>query len=375
MILRYWTAEEICEADDFAQYAAQADWSALDAVAGETLRIKERHPFLARLAQVWHLRRDHAARFSRASEMLFTPTGAEQATGEAIARYKAAWASGRVLVACAGIGGELMTLAECGLEIVAVESDWDVLVCAAWNVRLVGGNVRFVHAKLEDVLPELGEFAHCFIDPDRRPGGKRRVALENYTPAPSMVLPLLRAQCGAVHMKVSPMVRDAEADAITRIAEGWTLKECVLHWGEGEYPAAVQDGQVYSPNLFELQKRSAKCLVELSPALLRASLVEEVAERLDAERLHPASSLLIGTPAPSPFLRRYEIIEELPYAPQLLKQRFRGESLVVKKRFFPLEPAAIRQQLAIKEGGDRILFCTTRSPEARVAFLCRRLQD
>lgn len=362
----------------------------LDVAEGDVLRLKEHHPFLTRLAQLWHLRRDHAGRFALAERMILTPKGAEQATGDLIAQYKATWAkrARRILVACCGIGGELMALrATCPhAEIIAVDTDPEVIEAAAWNVGLMGGkNVQFFCAPIEEVLPTLGTFDHCFIDPDRRTEGKRRIKLEDYQPAPATILPDLLKQCRQVHMKVSPIVEEPDADCITWIAEDKTLKECVLHWGSAEYPPAIQitAGQTHSYP----PKKTGKCwsterptLVELSPALLRAGVVQEVATIIDGEQLHPAASLL-ELPAQSalpvemlPFLTLYDILEELPYS-KALKKRFAGQMLVVKKRFFPLEPEAIRKQLGIKEGGDLILFCTTRAPQARVAFLCRRRQD
>lgn len=357
--------------------------AALDAAQGDILKVKMRHPQLAALAQLWHARRNHADRFALASRMLMTERGAQQATGDAIARYKAGWAWGakRILVACCGIGGELMALAQAlpDADIVAVDSDPDVLACARWNAALVGATrVTFLCARLEDALADLGHFDHCFFDPDRRPGGKRRIALNDYTPRPAEVLPMLCSIADQVHMKVSPMIADPDAPFITWIAEDWQLKECVMHYGGKTYPQAVlvQQGCIYDAWQPEIGPVTGATLLELSPALLRAGLVRDVAESTGAQQLHPASSVLVSaSPVRSPFLRSYDILEELPYAPKLLRQRFSGQQLVVKKRFFPLEPAAIRKQLGIREGGDLILFCTTREPQARVAFLCRRRHD
>lgn len=379
-MVQVYTAQDILQRDDFAVFLQTREAEDLlkhiEQAQGDALRCTRTHPFVQRLLQLWHVRKKHAHRFENAGKMLFTSVGAEQATGDAIAQYKATWCSGRVLVACSGIGGELRALAPVSTEIIAVDSSWETLVCAAWNTR-EHSHIRFIHAPLEEVVSELGTFDHCFFDPDRRPGGQRRVQLEDYVPNPVQIREQVNAR--AFHMKVSPLLRDPSAESITWIAEDHALKECVLHWG-GSYPPVVQivKGQPYVLPDVTHTEAAEDALVALSPALLRAGLVAEVAAALQAEQLHPSSSLLRTTyrsPELAPFVTRYAILEELPYAPKVLRKKFRGTSLVIKKRFFPLEPAEIRKQLSVQEGGDLILFCTTKAPHERVAYLCRRLHD
>lgn len=195
--MKFLSADSVCALDPFASFLTTSEATALlesiDTVQGDRLKMRANHPFLPNLLQLWHRRRDHADRFTLARQMLFTTIGAEQATGEAIADYKAGWACGakRILVACSGIGGELMALMKMHpeAEIVAVDLSLEALAAAAWNARLLGvGRVRFVHASLEEFLTALEaeplHFDHCYFDPDRRKSGKKRVALKDYMPPP-----------------------------------------------------------------------------------------------------------------------------------------------------------------------------------------------
>lgn len=361
----------------------------MEALGGNVLRFagSPAYPqgFPAFLATQVQQRIKHRDRFALAPSMLFTARAAEQATGDSIAGYKTCFLGRpkRVLVACCGLGGELMHLVRAfpEAEMVAVDADLHVLALAAWNVLLVqdAPRVTFVHGRLEEVLAGLGTFDGCYFDPDRRPGGARRLALADYVPNPLTMLPLLRTQCASVHTKVSPMITnlmDAAPAGWTWIEEDWTLKECVLHHGPGDFPlfAHLEGGEVLEElALTQGPETEVPHLVELSPVLLRAGLVEEVAHQLNATRLHPKSSLLLTSrPSAHPLLRYYVVEEKAPFAPKLLKKRLRGKSFVVKKRFFPLEPQEILRVLGLVEGGDRVLFCTTVDPGTRVAFFCKR---
>lgn len=410
--------------DPFASFLETSEAATLmelvDTAAGDRLKMKATHEFLPNLIQLWHRRRDHAKRFSKANEMLFTVIGAEQATGEAIAAYKAGWARGakHILVACSGIGGELMSLllTHPDAQIIAVDNSLAALAASAWNARLYGADaVQFFYGTLEEFLLEAkaefpaGYFDHCYFDPDRRKSGTKRVALDHYLPLPSEVLPDLELLSKQVHMKISPMIRFSgeEPRHITWISEGMALKECVIHsqstqesdeqWGEAVHIEDIP--YVWSKkNLEELTEQDlgrdaeagatflteSPLLLELSPTLLRAGLIEEVKDLLFAKQVHPDSSLLLvdeGTTLPLsvfPFLRIFTVIEELPFAKDLIKEALLArdiQKIVIKKRYFPLEPFQIRQQIQTPEGGDHILFCTTRPGEARVAFLCRRLHN
>jgi len=70
--------------------------------------------------------RDRAApKFSRAQDMMLTRDGLEQASGEAVARHRAARLAdgGPVADLCCGIGGDAIALARAGIRVLAVDRD------------------------------------------------------------------------------------------------------------------------------------------------------------------------------------------------------------------------------------------------------------
>jgi THUMP domain-containing protein len=166
------------------------------AVAAELRREFPADLAAAAMAQ-WELREAAAAKFSRAREMLFTRGGYEQASGEVIARHRAARfaAARRIADLCCGIGGDLLALAsppagtpaepgagdgEAGLsvrEILAVDRDPAHARLALHNARVYGGDgVRALVADVRDV--PLTGFDAVFIDPARRADTRGGVARE-----------------------------------------------------------------------------------------------------------------------------------------------------------------------------------------------------
>src|SRR5258707_2674278 len=156
------------------------------------------------------LRLSARAKFSLASQMLFTRAGLEQASSELTARHAAARFAGSRLVAdlCCGIGGNLAALAALtrgpGLPpggrarpggdgiVVGVDTDLTSLEFALHNVSVYAPGVR-VAVVCADVrqLPLRGLDA-VFVDPARR-DDRGPLPARHYRPAPGWCLRLAAA--------------------------------------------------------------------------------------------------------------------------------------------------------------------------------------
>jgi hypothetical protein len=152
-----------------ARLAAEPDSGGL-ALA---VRLRREYPAdLVAAASAQHeLRLAARAKFSRASDMLFTRSGYEQSSSEPIARYRAERFGGarRVADLCCGIGGDLLALAP-GREALAVDRDEVHARLALHNAAVYGEaqNVRALVADVRDV--SLIGLEAVFIDPARRSG-------------------------------------------------------------------------------------------------------------------------------------------------------------------------------------------------------------
>ena len=152
-----------------ARLAAEPDSGSL-ALA---VRLRREYPAdLVAAATAQHeLRLAARAKFSRASDMLFTRSGYEQASSEPIARYRAErfGDARRVADLCCGIGGDLLALAP-GREALAVDRDEVHTRLALHNagVYAEAGNVRALVTDVRDL--RLDGLDAVFIDPARRSG-------------------------------------------------------------------------------------------------------------------------------------------------------------------------------------------------------------
>ena len=161
-------------------------------------------------------RRERAARkFANADQMFFTAEGLEQATGEAIAKYRAEkFPAAPILDLCCGVGGDALALSRCG-PVLAVDADFETALCVRANARACPPPESHpVFTLCADVtklnlawLAEAG-FQAAFFDPSRR-GGRRshnrhRIkSPDDYSP-PLDFLRELRRHFPFVSVKISP---------------------------------------------------------------------------------------------------------------------------------------------------------------------------
>jgi hypothetical protein len=322
------------------------------------------------------LRARAAAKFSRAEGMLFEREALEQASGERIARWRARRFAGREVVAdlCCGIGGDTLALAGVA-RVVAMDRDLLRLEMLRENAGAYGVADRVwpVCGQVPDALPRV---MAAFVDPSRRsrdPRGESRRArrLEGMSPPLSALL-ALADRLPAMGIKLSPALDDEELAAALRgtargargpvaelefISDGGECREAVLWLGSlatatrratvlpaGETRALPPGGAsvpVGPPGAY---------LYEPDAAIVRAHLVDMLGEELEAWKLDPqiaylSSDRLRRTPLAAAFAVR----ETMPFQLRGLRRALvaRGyRDVVVKKRGFPMEPEALRRQLA-----------------------------
>jgi hypothetical protein len=328
---------------------------------------------LARSALETVLLRERArAKFSRAGEMYVTREALEQASGEAIARYRVERFREFHAVGdyCCGIGGDAIALAARG-PIVVIDRDPLRLAMAQANLAAYGLGER-VEFRLGDVLQmDLPPVAAGFFDPDRRAGGRRQVPLKDYAPPPEALLARLPAEF-PLGIKIAPAASwadiqrfDAEAEFISLAGE---LKECVLWLGPlkrqrrratllpggtvlaADQPAAPRTGPI------------GEYLYDPDPAVTRAGLVADLAEsigahQLDAELAFLTSAALIR----SPFARAYRIEAALPFQLKRLRAALRQRrvgQVTFLKRGSAIDVEVLRRQLRLAGEEHRVLALT-----------------
>jgi THUMP domain-like/RNA cap guanine-N2 methyltransferase len=350
-------------------------------------RLRERFPgelVAAALAQQ-ELRVRGVAKFSKAAGMWFTREGLEQASGEALATHRAGRYAGFDVVAdlCCGIGGDLIALAS-GRDALAVDLDPVHLRMARENARLHGaGEVAVACADVQSL--RLPRSLAVFADPARREGGRRLPAGES-RPALGWCLGLAERVAG-VGVKAAPglplgLVPDGWE--VELLADRRELKEAVL-WSPALATTTRRATVFPGPHTLEARPGPAvPCaspgayLLDPSPAVTRAGLVEELGRDLGAWKLDPRIAFLSADePLRSPFGRALRVEASLPWNLKRLRQvlRERGVGGVeVRKRGSAVDVADLTTRLRLR-GDGRAVVVLTRVADRPWALVCAEVPD
>jgi len=346
------------------------------------------------------LRQAARAKFSRADAMLFTRAGYEQASSEAIAAYRARRLQGKARIAdlCCGIGGDLTALSAAA-DVVAVDRD-EVHARLAWHNAAVYGHSERVTAIVSDVrdIRLAGQRLDAvFVDPARRSGpgtasaGTARRFRAGESEPPLDWCAALAGQVPAVVVKAAPGLPDEavpdgwEAEFI---AEGRDLKEAVL-WSPalaaGPRRATVLLGDPASADdhAVTLTARPGdpvpvtepgEYLLDPSPAVTRASLVEDLARELGgAAKIDPRIAFLtLDRDVRTPFARTLRVLDSAPWNEKRFARRLRelGIGAVdIRRRGLAGDVDQIRRRLKLA-GRGRATVVITRVSDQPWGLIC-----
>jgi predicted O-methyltransferase YrrM len=368
------------------------------AVAAELRREFPADLAAAAMAQA-ELREAASAKFSRAGEMLFTRGGYEQASGELIARHRAARFAGarRIADLCCGIGGDLIALAALSVrEILAVDRDPAHTRLALCNAGAYGADhVRACVADVRDV--PLKSFDAVFIDPARRADTRGGGTTAGRFRAGVSEPPLdwcagLTEQVPAVCVKAAPGL---PAELIPPgweaefIADGRDLKEAVL-WSpafatvrsvHGEREGAPRRATIL-PGGHTLTAvpgdpvpvaEPGEYLLDPSPAITRAGLVEDLARMLGGWKIDQQIAFIsTNHPATTPFARTLRVLYEAPWNEKRFAARLRELGVGaadLRRRGLAGDVDQIRRRLKL-DGPHRATVVLTRHAGGPWGLIC-----
>ncbi len=299
-----------------------------------------------------------------ADDMVLETAALEQATRRDVARYRAAELRARLAnylpdtphpaivdLGC-GIGVDARALAETGSPVTVVDIDPWRCAAAADNARLAGT----VHMWIGDIADcDTSGFAAAFVDPARRPPGDirsvqgtrsvRASGPEDWSPPWTAVrtlaqrLPLVAKVAPGIPLSLIP--DSAEVEWIDH--DGDTVEACI--WfaplatarrratvvppdRPREAESLVETGAPPAPVAAQL----GRLIIEPSPAVRHAGLLDELADYLDAQRLSPDSNWLTADAVRATGLARaWHVVHELPHAPKQLRAALTGRGSVTWK--------------------------------------------
>jgi hypothetical protein len=334
-----------------------------------------------------NLRHRAAAKFSRAAEMWFDRKGLEQATPEAVARHKAKRFAGSVWDYCCGIGGDTIALAA-HCEVMAVDVSPAQTLRTVWNAEIhgVASQVQAVCADVHQLVSRV-DFVH--IDPDRRAGnGGRSRRVEESVPGLEFLKRLTSEFAGGA-IKLSPASNfagkfpDGELELVSLSGE---CKEATVWFGELASPGlwratVLPAGATLAADPLSAQAEPGPLggfLYDPDPAVVRAGLVDVLAEKLNLRRLDEAEEYLTSEElVHSPFVRALAVDAQLPNNEREIRRYFRAADIgqvEIKCRHIPIQADALRRRLPLEGRQAAVLVFARISGKAR-AVICRRLVD
>lgn len=329
-----------------------------------------------------------AAKFSRAAEMWVDRQSVEQSTAELVARHKAARFQAATWDLCCGLGGDAIAIAG-QTEVTALDQSPSMCLRTLWNAELYGVAER-LRVRCADVHTLPGEIRGLIhIDPDRRPFSSGRMSrVEDYVPSLDFLLVLMgRVDGGAI--KVGPASNfggkfgPVETELISLHGE---CKEATLWFGSlmgsTSFRATVLPSAetIAGHPLDAVAEQSGlgPYLFDPDPAVVRAGLVDLLAERLGLRRLDPAEEYLTGDqPLSSPFVQTFSVLEELPNNDRELRhavKRREWGSVEIKCRHVPIAADAVRKKLPLDGKTPGVVFFLRINGKTRCVLAQRVLE-
>lgn len=359
--------------------------------AGSFLRREYPHvppEHLAAVIELVQTRERARGKLECAEELFLTREALEQSSDRRVAAHRAERfrGLGNILDACCGIGGDAIALGKVADRIACLDLDPARLRFCGENLRVHGIEARLIEGDVLEMGDAMGEYDALFIDPSRRPGGKRTLDLLAMEPPLDRVEDLLRkVPRGAAKLPTSVRPEDisipGELEWVS-LEDG--LKEATLWSGEFRRGASTvtlahrgvtlrdSDLPAVEPEI----GAPGEYLHEPDPALIRSGLLGRYAATLGMRLLdREIAYTMTDTPVSNPFFDTYRVIEAMPFNLKRLNAALNALDagrVTIKKRGFPLLPEEVARKLKLKGKGDATVVLTRRGQE-HWAFIVERV--
>ena len=335
------------------------------------------------LSQV-KLRRKAEGKFGDfAQQMIFTQSGLEQASRLQVAalhagRFRDAGLAHIADLGC-GIGAESLALASLDLTVSAFELDEVTAAVATYNLA----SFKNVTVEQEDVTKlDLSKYDGLFLDPARRDENKRKFDPIDFTPSYDFVLTVAKTKPTIV--KLGPgmdhdLIPD-EAEAVWVSVEG-ELVEVGLYFGKVKRPEVSRAALLITSKGFHELTSSNRArtdaelgelgefIYEPDSSIIRSHLIGDLANQLNLKLIANEIAYLTGDSVDSPWLKKYKLIDSLPFDRKKLKAYLKALDigpLEIKKRGADITPEQLRRELNLKGSIPATIIVTRVQDQHRV---------
>jgi hypothetical protein len=359
---------------------------------------KMNSPYLSAAVTLIKLRRKAAGKFSRSSEMFFTPLSLEQSTGEEISKYIAArfGRPKKIVDLTCSLGGNLIFLCLAAQETIAVDKDENNIALAKLNTGVYGcaKNIKFICGDAYDNI--ISDADAYFIDPARdRPGKTKTRSILNCEPNLSKIIPEIFKVTENLGVKISPAFDYQEIKLLPGepeveiISEDNVCKVAMLWFGKfrtaKRRATCLINEKIYSfvkkekLNPIMISSKPLSYLYEPNKAIIKAHLIEEIASEFKLEKINRQTSFLTSDGLIKDKRELFRICRLESFAPFSLKEiktELKAKNIervnIITKRF-PQLPPELYKKLKIKEGGNKFLIVTSLSDEKYYYLLADRV--
>ncbi len=344
------------------------------------------------------LRRRARKKFGEFTDgMLFTEAGLEQASRLQAAalhagRFRGAEISEVADLGC-GIGAESLAMAAIDLNVKAFEIDEITAAVAVFNLGAFD-NVEVQQADVTQL--DLSQFEALFFDPARRDLATRsEKAVRKFDPSqfsPNFDWVVEQARTKPTGIKLGPghpheaIVEDCEAQWLSIDGD---LVELGLWFGEVRRPRVARAATLivgtarYELVSEELTSEPAEVsalgryIYEPDNAVVRSHLIADLAKETDTTLISREIAYLSSDQEiDSPFMRGFEVVDQMPFDRKKLKGYLREKNigvLEIKKRGVDVVPEQLRKELSLK-GENAATLILTRIGDDHRALIAQPLR-
>ena len=254
-----------------------------------------------------------------------------------------------------------------------------------WNAEIYGVQER-VRTVVADVSQPGERTGLLHIDPDRRPGGQQRMRrIEDCSPNLDVLRTLMSEFRGGA-IKLSPASNfggkfsNVEIELVSLHGE---CKEATIWFGELAGDQPFRATSLPSGETIAAEPLSARAditpprafVFDPDPAIVRAGLLDVLAERLQLTRLDDAEEYLTGDqPLRSPWMQTFRVLEVIPNNDREVRAACRRcgfGSVEIKCRHLPIEVERVRRKLPLEGSRAGVLIFARVLGKAQV-IVCER---
>jgi hypothetical protein len=328
-----------------------------------------------------------AGRLPSARQLWLTRTGLEQSTAWPIALHKARRFAGCAAITdlCCGVGIDAAALAG-QAPVQAIDLSDAMVQRAEWNGELLGAAAR-VAGTVADATAQNWSGMVVHADPDRRAGRDRPVKrLEQYQPGLDWMQQLTQSAAAGA-LKISPAANfqqkfpGCEIELVSLEGE---CREATVWFGAfaGNAPfraTLLPSGETIAASPLAawapLAVHADVFLLDPDPSIVRAGLIDVLAEKHSLQRLDSEEEYLTSAEIPQTgFISAFRVHAVLGANPRDLRKYLRehpASEYEILCRRIPTDADALRRQLPLGDGPPAAIIICRIAGRARTVVASR----